>query len=322
MQKILFSLICFCSILLCSCAKDKEIGALISIEDDYVLPQGNASQKANDRIQEVYDKYGSYLLYEYTQKDFLWTPSTGSASANNPNAITAIKGDPTYVEDMLNFLDNTWLQFFPDNFLKDKGLPYRVFLADTIKQFRVPGTYSPSQLPYMYFAYQIYDMSITFTGMNKDLKAMDVTAAVAKKNQIQVIIWNYYVDKGIINLGDVPKEFSDLAVYTGTIAAYSAPTAAVLQRGFLPYYTVSNSAITRPISFAINYNTWYTSASNLKKENDARGYILTIVQNTADEMKTKCFDTYPLIKQKYDILTGWFKTKYGVDLQAIGNWRP
>lgn len=34
---------------------------------------------------------------------------------------------------MLDLLDEVWLQFYPEEFLK-KNLPYRVFMADTIYQ--------------------------------------------------------------------------------------------------------------------------------------------------------------------------------------------
>ncbi len=41
-------------------------------------------------------------------------------------------GETHYVDEMLDYIHEIWLQFFPDDFLKKGGLPYRVFLADSI----------------------------------------------------------------------------------------------------------------------------------------------------------------------------------------------
>ena len=47
-----------------ACSEDKKIGEVETLTLDYELPQGKSP--ADDRIVEIYEKYGSYILYEYT----------------------------------------------------------------------------------------------------------------------------------------------------------------------------------------------------------------------------------------------------------------
>lgn len=53
-----------------ACSEDKKIGEVETLTLDYELPQGKSP--ADDRIVEIYEKYGSYILYEYTDKDFYY----------------------------------------------------------------------------------------------------------------------------------------------------------------------------------------------------------------------------------------------------------
>ena len=69
------------SVLFCSCAKDSALGPDVALERDYVLPQGKSPQ-ADGRIVDLYEKYGSYFLYEYSQKDFNWTQVAVSTGNN------------------------------------------------------------------------------------------------------------------------------------------------------------------------------------------------------------------------------------------------
>ena len=67
MKKIIFIIICLWGVSV-SCSEDHKIGAPDEIQPDYVLPQGDASDEANARIQDIFDTYGSYVLYNYSSK--------------------------------------------------------------------------------------------------------------------------------------------------------------------------------------------------------------------------------------------------------------
>ncbi|GHT62156.1 hypothetical protein AGMMS50239_14720 [Bacteroidia bacterium] len=315
MQKILYTLIGLCSVLLFSCNEDTPIGPPLPIEPDYPLPQGNASQVANSRIQEIYDIYGSYLLYEFTDKDLNWSIASGSSSALN---LLGIKSDPEYVEDMVKLLDEYWLQYIPDHLLKGKWLPYRVFMADTIKRPRLPASaYSPMQRNENFFSYNITGMSLAISGVNIDLRTLDAAEKKSLKNKLQFIAWKYYSDKKIIDVTDLPEEWDKLADYTTAVTVANAPS-----RGFIPQLTVTASSVfnlTAPVVFPSGVaSNWFQSASTRNKENDVFAFITQITQKTDEEIQP-LLDSNPVIRQKYDIIIAYILEKYGIDIRAIGN---
>ncbi|ASZ09642.1 hypothetical protein CK934_00955 [Chitinophaga sp. MD30] len=291
--------------MLFACKKDEKIGRPVPIEQDYKLPQGSASKEANDKIQEFYNTYGSYFLYVYKQKDFVWVPSTGGS---NSKIDTAVMGNPVYVMDMLNFLNDVWLKFLPESFKKAQGIPYRVILADTIKQYR-PG-YPPGR-EYLYFDYKIIDKAIAFSGMNQSLRTMTAADKLNKKNILTGVIWGYYVQNKII---EIPASFYKVSSYT-TAPAYPvnalnpANVEAYRQRGFLPASYLPNGT---PSEWYYGPYYWNTAQSS-----DLSAYILNIT--TCTDAQLIPYLKYPLIKEKYDLLVDFFKVKYGIDVRAIAN---
>lgn len=295
---------CICSVLFFACKKDEKIGPPAPVAHDYQLPQGNASAAANDRIQQLYDTYGSYFLYVFTQKDFVWVPSTGGAFSK---IDTAVLGKPEYVMDMLNFLDDIWLKFLPDSFKKAQGIPYRVLLADTIKTYRGPGY--PPGMEYLYSDYKVIDKAICFAGMNDSLRKMTPADKVKRKNIFTGAIWNYYLQNKII---EIPAAFYKLTDYVTTPATPNTPAnlEAFRQRGFLPAsYSSFNGAA----------QEWYygTFSWGTAQSSDAGAYLFHLTTRTDAQMEP--FLKYPLIKQKFDFLVTYFKSKYNIDVRAIAN---
>ena len=76
-----------------ACAEDKEIGEIAPLSPDYTLPQGKSP--ADDRIVELHSQYGTYILYEYSQLDFVYGFSTSYS-------YLYTLPDPQYVGDMLD----------------------------------------------------------------------------------------------------------------------------------------------------------------------------------------------------------------------------
>ena len=118
MKKILLAIACLWAACI-SCSEDTKIGAPDEILPDYVLPQGDASKEANDRIQQIFDTYTSYVLYNYTEKDAFWTQT---AAGGGVQIYRAIMGESRYVDAMLDYIQDIWLQFFPEEFLKKGGM--------------------------------------------------------------------------------------------------------------------------------------------------------------------------------------------------------
>lgn len=304
-MKHIFIITGLCCMALFSCKKDVAIGPAIDVPVDYVLPQGDAPAEANEKIQSLYNTYGSYFLYNFTQKDFLWVPSTGGA---NSKIDTAVLGNPAYTMDMLDYLNDIWLKFLPEDFKKNQGIPYRVMMADTIKQYRVG--YPPGR-EYLYFDYKVVGKSITFAGMNASLRTMTSADKVAKRNTLIVVIWNYYIQNKIL---DVPASFYDISDYvtypvSPINAANPANVDAFRQRGFLPASYAANG----------NPSEWYygTYSWPQAKSNDINTYITAILTRNDSQMAS--YLAYPMIKQKFDLLVNYYKSKYNIDVRAIAN---
>jgi hypothetical protein len=306
-MKYLFIISCLSGILLFSCKKDTAIGPPAPIGPDYVLPQGNAPKEANDKIQQLFDTYGSYFLYNFTQKDFEWVQSTGGSSSK---IDTVVLGDPAYTGDMLALLNDIWLKFLPEDFKKNQGIPYRVMLADTIKQYKGPG-YPPGR-EYLYSDYKVVGRSIAFAGMNSSLRTMTAAQKADKRNLLIVPIWNYYTSVKIL---DIPATFYNVSDYAAV-----APTppvnntnpvnqAAFRTRGFLP---TSYSATNVPSEWYYGTYSWPNA-----KSSDITSFTMHILTRTDAQMQP--YLQYPLIKQKFDLLVNYYKTKYNIDVRAIAN---
>ena len=98
-------------IFLCSCSKDVALGPDVEFERDYVLPQGGAAESDVYSLvpqqdfskpwtdAELYEKYGSYFLYDFTVADLNWN------QVANSTLYKLALGEPKYAIDMLNLLD-------------------------------------------------------------------------------------------------------------------------------------------------------------------------------------------------------------------------
>lgn len=293
---------CCSTVLFFSCQKDNPIGPESVLKPDYVLPQGNAPQAANDRIKQLFDTYGSYFLYNFTQKDFEWNTFAGTS---NGAIDSAVFGDPQYAGDMLQFLDDVWLKFLSDDFKKDKGIPYRVFMTDTIRQRRSGSGWPPGR-EYLYKDFLVTGKSMSFTGMNGNLRTMTPAQKTARKNTIIGQVFKYYQDNGIIAF---PASFYDLTDYVNMpTTPVTANLVAYRNRGFLPGSYFNGN----PSEWMYGTYAWTTARAT-----DASSYLLHVTSFTDAQMAP--FLEYPLIKQKFDLLVAHFQNEYGIDVRAIAN---
>ena len=87
-----------------ACAGDgEEIGAPIEITPEYELPQKGASDAANARILNYYNKYGSYVVYDFSNKDAWWLQVTGNSQSGG-RTYHATTGDFSNVDAMLDYI--------------------------------------------------------------------------------------------------------------------------------------------------------------------------------------------------------------------------
>lgn len=319
MKTIKYTVIALATLLtMAGCASDGEdIGDPIDIEPEYTLPQGDAPDSANARIKEMYDKYGSFVLYNFTQKDAIWSPYTGSAASLERKDVVTL-GDPQNVGAMLDYIDDIWLKYFDDDFKKKGGIPYRVFLADSLYVQRTTST-SVQKLPYYY---KIVGNSVIIAGMNS-LSGMSASTKRSRRVELFSAMWEYYRQYGII---DIPEEFYEGTdyvtepTYTERVvnawySTYSYDISELRNRGFMPNYSAWAITASREIAYrtSATRTTWSDEETN--KANDYKYYLSWIFQ--ASDAKLQSYLAYPAIKRKWDILLNYYKDKYNIDLRAI-----
>ncbi len=183
------------------------------------------------RYSSCTDTYGSYFLYNFTQKDFEWTQSAGSSASK---IDTAVLGNPAYTGDMLALLEDVWLKFLPEDFAKKGGIPYQVLITDSIRQYRVgfpPGReYSLLRLQ--------SGRQVCYIRRHERLPAYpDARTESGEKEPGLGAMWSCYQSNGVI---DVPTAFYGVSNYTApkpaipVNAANPANLEAYRQMGFPP----------------------------------------------------------------------------------------
>jgi len=116
---------------LCGCAGNDDVDGSVDPADiEYKLPQGG-DEGADATIQQLYDAYGTFFLYDFTDKDFKWTMVDNASLGDDVYQYEKI--DPTDVPALLGLLKETWLDLYTADFLK-QYLPRHVFLAKNLQR--------------------------------------------------------------------------------------------------------------------------------------------------------------------------------------------
>ena len=94
------------------------------------FPQGNNSYDAE--ILQIYQKYGTQILYRYSDAMFRWQITDQLGYVSRP-------ADEQYVDAAVRFIKNNCFQFYREDSLK-AYLPYRIYLArDLGRLFQYSG---------------------------------------------------------------------------------------------------------------------------------------------------------------------------------------
>lgn len=257
------------------------MGSVDPLTPDYILPQGKSP--ADNRIVELYNQYGTYILYEYTERDFNWSQMEGSSSD-----YTYTKADPLYAGEMLDLLNEVWFSLYPVDFHR-KYMPYKIFLATALR-------YGSSA---QFKDVRAMNGQIAVSYCSDTLKKMSVGTKLSLKINLQQGLWEKWIDK--INF---PEEFFALSDYSK--AANTTPSS--------PDYARNRGFV------ANNGNEWSTRVNwpsrTLNKMDDLKAFLNGMVGRTSEQWKVEL--EYPLVKKKYDILRNYLLRTYGFDIQAIG----
>lgn len=199
---------------LTACSKEAPINPTENIPAAYTFPQGKSS--ADARIVELYQKYGSYFLYEYRDADVKWTESGTSG-----DAYLVTQPNPIYVEGMLDLLDDTWFKLYNDNFLK-LTIPYRVFLADSVYIVFPPEKYPLTS--------RAISGQIAISQTNQFLADLSAEDKRAFMHSLQRNLWNGIIESGKIKF---PEKFFTISRYNENATSDPADDNYFRKRGFV-----------------------------------------------------------------------------------------
>ena len=277
---------------LSGCAKDTQIGNIQVPGADYVLPQGGDAM-ADQRILKLYETYGSYFLYEFSEKDFNWTQISNSLG---DDVFRFDPIEPGKVKNLLDLLQLTWFDFYDQEFLA-KTMPIRIFLAETV-QLQV-SEFDWGTWDYILSWKDIYarylDNQIAISNVDKNITEMSAEEKREYKSNLQSVFLESLVASATIV---APDEFIAISDYSNN---------------------VDDTEEARNAGFVLNPTMDYEWSidGNMTESNDLNAYLASLVFRTAKEWEDDL--QYPLVKQKYDILVSWLKTEYGIDIVKIGN---
>lgn len=277
---------------LSGCAKDTQIGNIQVPGADYVLPQGGDAM-ADQRILKLYETYGSYFLYEFSEKDFNWTQISNSLG---DDVFRFDPIEPGKVKNLLDLLQLTWFGFYDQEFLAH-AMPIRIFLTETV-QLQV-RKFDWGIWDYILSWKDVYarylDNQIAISNVNKSVADMSAEEKRVYKSNLQSVFLESLVASATIV---APDEFIAISDYSNN---------------------VDDTEEARNAGFVLNPTMDYEWSidGNMTESNDLNAYLASLVFRTAKEWEDDL--QYPLVKQKYDILVSWLKTEYGIDIVKIGN---
>ncbi|MVT10346.1 putative zinc-binding metallopeptidase [Chitinophaga tropicalis] len=306
MKQLIYILV-FTAVLFSACKKEEALTPSESLA--YTLPQGNHSY--DTLIMDYYNKYGTYMLYKFTDRDAYWTPSGwknaayDSVTRNWSSGFLVQQSGEQYVAKQLDVIGRLWFRFYSDKFLQE-FLPAKVLLCSSVDSVYLGFDFTTTPVTFLkkdkeVYAWYSYDnISVSFGNMNvENISALDSAAFIWKTSKI--FMEQIFARKSVSPV----VEFTRITSYT---TAFASQATAYTNGSISTYWS------------ATQQNDW--NAYMLAMVTCSETMLKTAEANTISSFKgilNSTKDTNGRIRQRYNIVRNYFINNYNVDLQAIGN---
>ncbi|RAJ83186.1 hypothetical protein CLV59_103146 [Chitinophaga dinghuensis] len=264
-----------------ACHKEK-LGKT-EVPDFYVLPQGN--QPYDDSIVAFHKKYGSYILYNFNEKDFRF-------DFIRYLDASAKVGNPAYVANTLQFFKSQCLNYYPETYLQ-KTMPFRILLSAAIDTMFYQSVTRELHRSYSGFYATRTMMAIGWT----DSTLLQQTPERLK--ELRGFMHMAYTQQAL--LSGALKLPDDYLKYT------------------LPSYTSIAGWNLGEIGQVADVNFLIPIERN--EAWDFATFVGMITSHTKADLDTTflsaSYDTKGLVNLKYNVVIRFYK-ELGIDLQAIG----
>ncbi|MDR6784515.1 hypothetical protein ABIE26_002097 [Pedobacter africanus] len=289
-----------------SCKKSEEALTPSGSDETYKVPQGNNDY--DQTIVDYYNKYGTYMLYQFTDKDVYWTPTgwkkpllvSGSWTAG----VETEGADPAYINAQLNLIKNKWFGFYTDKFLK-KFLPVKIMLCKKVDSVGNTLIFTPVFTTVK----STKKVAANYNYDNIQLNYGDATvnSMTAAEQRLFIYKTNLIFMQSIYarGLSAPTSEFANSADYNTAMTTY----AQAYGKGIIIGYSGISAQLdwNAYITAMVTYSTVQLNASVANTDSTPAG-ILNATKDPSGQ-----------IKKRYNIVRNYFINEYGVDLQVIGN---
>lgn len=286
------------------------------VTSSYSVPQG--THDYDDAIVDIYNRYGVYLLYKYTDKDTYWTPSgwmDGALGETGKSGYIIAPVDENYVGEQVELIQDAWFDTYSDEFLKE-FLPIKIMLCSDIDSVYMVWDFSSYPFKQVYEGKKVkawynYDNICVSYGSEAVTQMTKADSLAFRHKMNQTLIESMIGRKKSVPL----KEFEKITNY---------------QTDNINYMSASNLwklGVPRSVSY------------NVTVENDWKSFLLMMVtfseefltrtpeynsdwdytMQNWDGILNPVKDVNGLLKKRYDIVRDYFIENYNMDLQKIGN---
>lgn len=286
------------------------------VTSSYSVPQG--THDYDDVIVDIYNRYGVYLLYKYTDKDTYWTPSgwmDGALGETGKSGYIIAPVDENYVGEQVELIQDAWFDTYSDEFLKE-FLPIKIMLCSDIDSVYMVWDFSSYPFKQVYEGKKVkawynYDNICVSYGSEAVTQMTKADSLAFRHKMNQTLIESMIGRKKSVPL----KEFEEITNY---------------QTDGIGYMSASNLwklGVPRSVSY------------NVTVENDWKSFLLMMVtfseefltrtpeynsdwdytMQNWDGILNPVKDVNGLLKKRYDIVRNYFIENYNMDLQKIGN---
>ncbi|MBS7155489.1 MAG: hypothetical protein KH112_07770 [Sanguibacteroides justesenii] len=298
MKKILFIILSL--ILWIGCYDEDPLTPTTEPEPYFLLPQGDHDFDRN--IVNWNDRCGFYILYRFQPQDIYWNltqwDETSWDSLSNKWLQNKFKAEPAkeeYVDQLLNFVETEFLNFYPDSALQIL-MPLKLLFCSELWE---PYGTTPSVMD----CYTGIDF-IAINHGNESIMDMDADDRVAFKQNLHITFLERITDYEKIS---IPAEFKSISTYGENVDNTN-----MYDMGFLqPDGWTKIDAKKDWKSFLTAIVT--TPYDDLTAEPAAWAwkYSMGILSDTKDRTHK--------IRDKYVVVIRYFKETFGIDLQKIGD---
>lgn len=280
-----------------SCGSEDSITPISELsKPPFDLLRGEAGS-LEELIYSVYEKYGTFILYDFNQKEFYTT-----WNGRNIYWYVPVKtGNETYVKQVVTFMLENVFAGYPEAFIA-KFLPKKIYLVDSICN---ASSYNKSNLVNT-LATNNHGLAVSNVGLKME-SFTDGDWDAMSSGIVAAIMSNIY------NTMTVPDEFFALVSYQ-FIYSFDEEENADPDGEFDAYHYVLYTEGFVGANAFLDYGYFMPH-----KNGDDLGDYLAFLMSTPKSEMDRIFARFDIVKQRASLIASFMVNEMGMDPIALQN---